>query len=224
VDEVLALVGLTPVANKRTGGYSLGMSQRVGIAAAMLGNPPVLLLDEPVNGLDPEGILWIRNLMKQLAAEGRTIFVSSHLMNEMAVTADHLIVIGRGKLIADSPTEEFIARSSERSVLVRSPQADRLSELIISEGGVVKQESNGAPPVLSVTGMEAPRIGELAAGAGVVLHELTPRLASLEEAFIELTAGSAEFGATGPGSAPDGEPAPAGAGQPGPVGGKEIAP
>ena len=224
VDEVLALVGLTPVANKRTGGYSLGMSQRVGIAAAMLGNPPVLLLDEPVNGLDPEGILWIRNLMKQLAAEGRTIFVSSHLMNEMAVTADHLIVIGRGKLIADSPTEEFISRSSERSVLVRSPQADRLSELIISEGGVVKQESNGVPPVLSVTGMEAPRIGELAAGAGVVLHELTPRLASLEEAFIELTAGSAEFGATSPGSAPDGEPAPAGAGQPGPAGGKEIAP
>jgi len=149
--------------------------------------------------------------------------VSSHLMNEMAVTADHLIVIGRGKLIADSPTEEFIARSSERSVLVRSPQADRLSELITSEGGVVKQENNGAPPVLSVSGMEAPRIGELAAGAGIVLHELTPRLASLEEAFIELTADSAEFGATSPagpspagGSAPDGEPAPAG--------GKEIAP
>ena len=118
VDEVLALVGLTPVAHKRTGGYSLGMSQRVGIAAAMLGNPPALLLDEPVNGLDPEGILWIRNLMKQLAAEGRTILVSSHLMNEMAVTADHLIVIGKGKLIADSPTQEFIERSSERSVLV----------------------------------------------------------------------------------------------------------
>jgi ABC-2 type transport system ATP-binding protein len=229
VDEVLALVGLTPVAHKRTGGYSLGMSQRVGIAAAMLGNPPVLLLDEPVNGLDPEGILWVRNLMKQLAAEGRTIFVSSHLMNEMAVTADHLIVIGKGKLIADSPTEEFIARSSERSVLVRSPQADRLSELITGEGGVVKQENNGAPPVLSVTGMEAPRIGELAAGAGIVLHELTPRLASLEEAFMELTAGSAEFGAAPPagptgGSGPDGGPAPAGAGQPGPAGGKEIAP
>ena len=241
VDEVLALVGLTPVANKRTGGYSLGMSQRVGIAAAMLGNPAVLLLDEPVNGLDPEGILWVRNLMKRLAAEGRTIFVSSHLMNEMAVTADHLIVIGKGKLIADSPTEEFIARSSERSVLVRSPQADRLSELITSEGGVVKQENNGAPPVLSVSGMEAPRIGELAAGAGIVLHELTPRLASLEEAFMELTAGSAEFGAApsagpaggpapdrGPapadGSAPAGGPAPADAGQPGPSGGKEIAP
>ena len=135
MDEVLALVGLTPVAHKRTGGYSLGMSQRVGIAAAMLGNPPALLLDEPVNGLDPEGILWIRNLMKQLAAEGRTIFVSSHLMNEMAVTADHLIVIGKGKLIADLPTQEFIERSSDRSVLVRSPQADRLGELIAAEGG-----------------------------------------------------------------------------------------
>jgi ABC-2 type transport system ATP-binding protein len=167
--------------------------------------------------------------MKRLAAEGRTIFVSSHLMNEMAVTADHLIVIGKGKLIADSPTEEFIARSSERSVLVRSPQADRLSELITGEGGVVKQENNGAPPVLSVTGMEAPRIGELAAGAGIVLHELTPRLASLEEAFIELTAGSAEFGAAAPAapagaSGPTDGPATAGAGQPGPAGGKEIAP
>jgi ABC-2 type transport system ATP-binding protein len=230
VDEVLALVGLTPVAHKRTGGYSLGMSQRVGIAAAMLGNPPALLLDEPVNGLDPEGILWVRNLMKQLAAEGRTIFVSSHLMNEMAVTADHLIVIGRGKLIADSPTDEFIARSSDRSVLVRSPQADRLSELITTEGGVVKQENNGTPPALSVTGMEAPRIGELAAAGGIVLYELTPQLASLEEAFMELTADSAEFGAApaGPGPAggsgpPDG-PAPADAGQPAPAAGKEIAP
>ena len=223
VDEVLALVGLTPVAHKRTGGYSLGMSQRVGIAAAMLGNPPALLLDEPVNGLDPEGILWVRNLMKQLAAEGRTIFVSSHLMNEMAVTADHLIVIGKGKLIADSPTQEFIERSSERSVLVRSPQADRLSKLITTEGGVVKQETtNGTQPAgLSVTGMEAPRIGELAAAGGIVLHELTPRLASLEEAFMELTADSAEFGAAAP-AGPG--PAPAGAGQPGPAQGEEIAP
>jgi ABC-2 type transport system ATP-binding protein len=144
-------------------------------------------------------------------------------MNEMAVTADHLIVIGKGKLIADSPTEEFIARSSERSVLVRSPQADRLSELITGEGGVVKQENNGTPPVLSVTGMEAPRIGELAAGAGIVLHELTPRLASLEEAFMELTAGSAEFGAAAP-AGPAGGPTPAGAGQPGPAGGKETTP
>ncbi|HUL28773.1 MAG TPA: ATP-binding cassette domain-containing protein [Streptosporangiaceae bacterium] len=226
VDEVLALVGLTEVANKRTGGYSLGMSQRVGIAAAMLGNPPALLLDEPVNGLDPEGIRWVRNLMKQLAAEGRTIFVSSHLMNEMAVTADHLIVIGKGKLIADCPTQEFIERSSERSVLVRSPQADRLGELITTEGGVVKQDTNGIQPAgLSVTGMEAPRIGEIAAAAGIVLHELTPRLASLEEAFMELTAGSTEFGATGqPPAGQDGAPAPAGARQPAPAHGEEITP
>src|SRR5205814_7251581 len=173
VEEVLALVGLQDVADKRAGGFSLGMSQRLGVAVAMLGNPEILLLDEPVNGLDPEGVLWIRNLMKQLAADGRTIFVSSHLLNEMAVTADHLIVIGKGKLIADSPTQEFIERSSERSVLVRSPQADRLSELITTEGGVVKQETNGTPPAgLSVTGMEAPRIGELAAAGGIVLHEL----------------------------------------------------
>ena len=196
VDEVLALVGLTPVAHKRTGGYSLGMSQRVGIAAAMLGNPPALLLDEPVNGLDPEGIRWVRNLMKQLAAEGRTVFVSSHLMNEMAVTADHLIVIGKGKLIADCPTHEFIERSSERSVLVRSPQADALSGLITAEGGVVTQRTDGAEPDgLRVTGLAAPRIGEIAAAGGIVLHELTPQLASLEEAFMELTADSVEYGA-----------------------------
>jgi len=237
VDEVLSLVGLTPVAHKRTGTYSLGMSQRVGIAAAMLGNPRALLLDEPVNGLDPEGVLWIRNLMKQLAAEGRTIFVSSHLMNEMAVTADHLIVIGRGKLIVACPTEEFIARSSDRSVLVRSPQADRLSELITSGGGVVKQEGNGSSTAgLTVTGLEAPRIGEIAAAAGIVLHELTPRLASLEEAYMELTAGSGEYGIAGssgagppgPGQAdgpgPDGKPDHGSAGQPRPARTEGIAP
>ena len=140
VDEVLGLVGLQDVAGKRAGTFSLGMSQRLGIAAAMLGNPEVLLLDEPVNGLDPEGVLWVRNLMKQLASEGKTIFVSSHLMNEMAVTADHLIVIGRGKLIADSSTEEFIARSSDRSVLVRTPDAGRLTELINGAGGKVSAD------------------------------------------------------------------------------------
>ncbi|MGN6332423.1 MAG: ABC transporter ATP-binding protein [Motilibacteraceae bacterium] len=209
VDEVLALVGLTPVAHKRTGGYSLGMSQRVGIAAAMLGNPPALLLDEPVNGLDPEGIRWVRNLMKQLAAEGRTVFVSSHLMNEMAVTADHLIVIGKGKLIADCPTHEFIERSSERSVLVRSPQADALSGLITAEGGVVSaQRADGAEADgLRVTGLAAPRIGEIAAAGGIVLHELTPQLASLEEAFMELTAGSVEYGAPAAPQAPGAAPA-----------------
>lgn len=209
VDEVLALVGLTEVARQRTGGYSLGMSQRVGIAAAMLGNPPVLLLDEPVNGLDPEGIRWIRNLMKQLAGEGRTIFVSSHLMNEMAVTADHLIVIGRGRLISDCPTQEFIERSSERSVLVRSPDAAALGRLIAAEGGAVtqEQEDGAGPRTLRVSGLEAPRIGEIAAAAGIVLHELTPRLASLEEAFMELTAGSLEYGLPGGGAAPQVPPA-----------------
>jgi ABC-2 type transport system ATP-binding protein len=192
VDEVLALVGLSEVAHKRTGGYSLGMSQRVGIAVAMLGDPRVLLLDEPVNGLDPEGILWIRNLMKQLASEGRTIFVSSHLMNEMAVTADHLIVIGKGKLIADCPTQEFIERSSGRSVLVRSPDADALSRAVTSAGGSVT--AGGKAGALDVTGLEAARVGEIAAAGGFVLHELTPQHASLEEAFMELTADSTEFG------------------------------
>ena len=158
VDQVLDLVGLREVARKRTGGYSLGMGQRVGIAVAMLGDPQVLLLDEPVNGLDPEGILWIRNLMKHLASEGRTIFVSSHLMNEMAVTADHLIVIGRGKLIAESSTQEFIARSSDKSVLVRSPDAARLAELIAAEGGKAEPQAgrgNGGAGLLRVTGLDA---------------------------------------------------------------------
>jgi ABC-2 type transport system ATP-binding protein len=205
VDEVLGLVGLQDVANKRAGNFSLGMSQRLGIAAAMLGDPQVLLLDEPVNGLDPEGVLWIRNLIKQLANEGRTILVSSHLMNEMAVTADYLIVIGRGKLITQSTTEDVIARSTDTSVRVRTPQADRLSELITAAGGTAKPGENGgrgaphpAGPgngagLLTVTGLPASRIGEIAASASIVLHELTP-LASLEEAFMELTSGSVEFG------------------------------
>jgi len=207
VDAVLELVGLGPVSRKRSGAFSLGMSQRLGVAAAMLGDPQVLLLDEPVNGLDPEGVLWIRNLMKQLAAEGRTILVSSHLMNEMAVTADHLIVIGRGKLLADAPTEEVIARGSGQSVRVRTPDADRLIALIRAEGGTAVPATNGngsngtaaAPAgsqaaVLTVTGIPAARIGELAASSSIVLHELTPQLASLEDAFLELTAGSLEYG------------------------------
>jgi ABC-2 type transport system ATP-binding protein len=212
VDEVLDLVGLREVARKRAGGFSLGMTQRLGIAAAMLGNPPVLLLDEPVNGLDPEGIRWVRNFTRQLAAEGRTVFVSSHLMSEMAVTADHLVVIGRGSLIADCSTEEFIERSSERSVLVRTPDTARLRELIIGAGGSVQDhdgngDMNGSDPNNSdpnnsdpnnkgmiVTGLPAPRIGELAASASLVLHELTPRLPSLEEAFMEMTADSVEYG------------------------------
>jgi ABC-2 type transport system ATP-binding protein len=174
------------------------MTQRLGIAAAMLGNPRVLMLDEPVNGLDPEGIRWVRNFVRYLAGEGRTILVSSHLMSEMAQTADHLIVIGRGTLIADCSTQDFIQRSSERSVLVRTPD-HRLGDLITANGGVIKPEPDGA---LGVTGLEASQIGELAAGAGVILHELTPRLASLEEAFMELTADSVEFGR--PAGGPDG--------------------
>jgi ABC-2 type transport system ATP-binding protein len=195
VDEVIDLVGLHPVARKRAGGFSLGMGQRLGIAAAMLGDPQVLVLDEPVNGLDPEGILWIRNLMKQLATEGRTVLVSSHLMNEMAVTAEHLIVIGRGKLIADCTTKEFIERSSERSVLVRSPDAARLGEVLKVEGAAVTLADAGA---LTVSHLEAPRIGELAAREGLVLHELTPQRASLEDAFMELTRESLEYGTHGP--------------------------
>ena len=212
VDEVLDLVGLASVARKRAGGFSLGMMQRLGIAAAMLGDPKVLLLDEPANGLDPEGIRWVRTFMQRLAGEGRTVFVSSHLMSEMAVTADHLIVIGRGKLIANCSTQEFIERSSEHSVLVRSPDVDRLRELILAEGGHARPEEarkgngnkagngNGhegsgqdKAPAIVVTGLPAPRIGELAAANGIVLHELVPQLASLEEAFMELTADSVQY-------------------------------
>jgi ABC-2 type transport system ATP-binding protein len=205
VEEVLGLVGLQDVADKRAGGFSLGMSQRLGVAVAMLGDPEVLLLDEPVNGLDPEGVLWIRNLMKQLAADGRTIFVSSHLMNEMAVTADDLIVIGRGKLITEASTEDVIARSTDKSVRVRTPDADRLAELITAAGGKLVRgvQADGAG-LLTVTGLEAPRVGELAASASIVLHELTP-LASLEGAFMELTSGSVEFGVPGPDPVKTGE-------------------
>jgi ABC-2 type transport system ATP-binding protein len=191
VSTVIDLVGLHDVADKRAGGFSLGMGQRLGIAAALLGDPQVLLLDEPVNGLDPEAILWIRNLLKRLAAEGRTVFVSSHLMNEMAVTAEHLIVIGRGRLIADCTTEEFIEQSSQKSVLVRSPDAARLGEVIAADGGTVAVADDGA---LKVTNLPADRIGHLAARGGIELHELTPQLASLEEAFMELTRESLEFG------------------------------
>ncbi|HLX51635.1 MAG TPA: ATP-binding cassette domain-containing protein [Streptosporangiaceae bacterium] len=205
VRQVIDLVGLGAVANKRTGGFSLGMSQRLGIAAALLGDPQVFLLDEPVNGLDPEGILWIRNLMKRLAAEGRTVFVSSHLMNEMAVTADHLIVIGRGELIADCSTQEFIGSRTRQSVLVRTPDPDRLASAITAEGGhvsvapsdgnAIAAAAGGQPAAaLTVTGIPAPRIGELAAATSVVLHELTPQTGSLEEAFMEMTADSVEYG------------------------------
>jgi len=191
VDEVISVAGLRAVAMKRAGGFSLGMGQRLGIAAALLGNPRMLLLDEPVNGLDPEGVLWIRNLMKQLAAEGRTVFVSSHLMNEMAVTADHLIVIGRGRLLADCSMQEFIDRYSASQVLVKTADAVRLSDLVEVEGGQVLRESSDT---LVVSRMPAPRIAELAARAGLVVYELTPQRGSLEEAFLELTAASLEYG------------------------------
>ena len=207
VDEMLDLVGLRDVANRRAGGFSLGMGQRLGVAAALLGDPQVLLLDEPVNGLDPEGVLWIRNLMKGLASHGKTVLVSSHLMNEMAVTADHLIVIGRGRLIVAAATEDVIARGSGQAVRVRTPEPDRLTDLIVAEGGKAIPAANGNgngvepgdhAPVLTVTGIPAPRIGELAAYASIVLHELTPQLATLEDAFLELTADSLEFGHLNP--------------------------
>jgi ABC-2 type transport system ATP-binding protein len=192
VEEVLELVGLRGVADKRAGGFSLGMGQRLGLAAALLGDPEVLVLDEPVNGLDPEGIVWVRNLLKYLAGQGRTVFVSSHLMSEMALTAQHLIVIGRGRLVADCATNEFVARSSQRSVLVKSPDAARLTQLLTADGGLVTADDG---QVLTVAGVPAPRIGELAARAGLVLHELTPQLASLEEAFMELTRDSVVYDA-----------------------------
>ncbi|MFE2014797.1 ABC transporter ATP-binding protein [Streptomyces sp. NPDC059491] len=192
VQEVIDQVGLTPVARKRAGGFSLGMGQRLGIAAALLGDPAALVLDEPVNGLDPEGILWIRNLMKSLAAEGRAVFVSSHLMNEMAVTADHLIVIGRGRLVADCSTQEFIERSTEQSVLIKTPDRERLAALLRSHGGTVTDTEEGD---LDVVGIEAPRIAELAAAGGLVLHELSTRRGSLEDAFMELTKDAVEYDA-----------------------------
>jgi ABC-2 type transport system ATP-binding protein len=191
VHEVLDLVGLTAVAAKRTKGFSLGMGQRLGIAAALLGDPRILILDEPVNGLDPEGVLWIRQLLKALAADGRTIFVSSHLMNEMAVTADHLIVIGRGKLQADMPVGQFIAQFSDTAVLVRTPHVAELRAAAGERGWEVAAAGNDGAVI--ITGSTAPRIGELAAERGLVLHELTPQRASLEEAYMELTREAGEF-------------------------------
>src|ERR1700722_16100788 len=190
VDELLELVGLAGVARKRAGKFSLGMTQRLGIAAALLGDPGVLLFDEPINGLDPEGILWVRTLLKRLAAEGRAVFVSSHLMSEMALTADHLVVIGRGKLIADQPVAEFVGQSSRASVRVRTPEPDRLTPALTAAGAHVHAEPDGA---FVVDGLDAPAIGDLAARLGVALHELAPHSASLEEAFMALTHESVEF-------------------------------
>jgi len=197
VGEVLELVGLTDVARKRSKGFSLGMSQRLGIAGTMLGDPQVLMFDEPVNGLDPEGILWIRNLMKALAAEGRTVFVSSHLMSEMQYTADHLIVIGRGKLIADCSMSEFISRSSGASVRVRTPSSADLIEAVTAKGAtaVMSTDEEGA---IEVRGMTTEAVGDIAYEKGLRLHELATIRASLEEAFMELTASSVEYHAAVP--------------------------
>ena len=202
VGEALELVGLTEVARKRTKGFSLGMSQRLGIAATLLGDPAVLMFDEPVNGLDPEGILWIRNLMKALAAEGRTVFVSSHLMSEMENTADHLIVIGRGSLLADCTMDEFIARSSGQTVRVRTPQPDLLVKAVSevaahpgadSPAGTAPAATAETDGSLTVHGLTVAQVGDLAFEHGVRLHELTVVRASLEAAFMELTADSVEY-------------------------------
>jgi ABC-2 type transport system ATP-binding protein len=190
VTEVLGLTGLESVARRRVGGFSLGMKQRLGIAAALLGDPPVLMFDEPVNGLDPEGIGWIRGFFRELAADGRTVLVSSHLMSEMAQTADHLVIIGRGRLIADVPTQELIESSARRDVLVRSPRAAELAELIAQRGGTVTRQDDGA---LVVTGLDAAAIGDLAAGDGIAVHALVPRQASLEDAYLDLTRESTDY-------------------------------
>ena len=190
VDEVIELVGLREVARKRAGGFSLGMGQRLGIAVALLGDPATVILDEPVNGLDPEGVLWIRNLLKGLAAQGRTVFVSSHLMGEMAVTAEHLIVIGRGKLIADTSVEEFVARASSNTVLVRTPQAAQFRDLLV---GPDVRVSSPEREVLEILGLSAEQVGQAALEHRILLHHLATQRASLEEAFMELTHDAIEY-------------------------------
>ncbi len=190
VNELIELVGLTEVANKRAGGFSLGMGQRLGIASALLGDPQTVMFDEPVNGLDTEGIQWVRNLLKRLAADGKTVFVSSHHMSEMSMTAQHLIVIGRGRLIADTDVEEFVQRASKKAVRVRSPQVQELVELVSGPDVTVDSIE---PSVVEVHGLSSEHVGTLAAEHRIVLYELSPMTASLEEAFMELTRDSVEF-------------------------------
>ncbi|MGO9192213.1 MAG: ABC transporter ATP-binding protein [Streptosporangiaceae bacterium] len=190
VDEVIDMVGLREVAGKRVGGFSLGMGQRLGVASALLGDPKVVVLDEPVNGLDPEGVLWIRNLLKALAADGRTVFVSSHLMSEMAQTATRLIVVGRGRLIADTTVEEFVARASGSSVTVRTPEAARLRDLLLGPDVTITSER---ADVLHVQGLNAEQIGTVAWQAHLPVFELALKQASLEQAFMELTQDSVEY-------------------------------
>ncbi|MGW2638655.1 ABC transporter ATP-binding protein [Streptomyces sp. NPDC001348] len=222
VDEVLGVVGLQDVAKKRSKGFSLGMGQRLGIAAALLGDPQVLLFDEPVNGLDPEGILWVRNLMKALAAEGRTVFVSSHLMSEMALTADHLIVIGRGQLLADMSVTDFISANSADFARVRTPDTEpqlreKLTSALTEAGGHVLPEQDGA---LRVTGLPLPRISDLAHEADVRLWELSPHQASLEEAYMRMTQGAVDYRSTIDQKAGLQQPLPPGAQPPMPVPGQ----
>ena len=190
VDELIELVGLEKVAKKRVGQFSLGMGQRLGIAAALLGDPDVVMLDEPVNGLDPDGIRWVRELMKTLASEGRTVFLSSHLMSEMALTADHLIVIGRGRLIADTSVDEFLRRHSQNIVRVRSPQASELADAVRGDGVTVEALE---PGLLEIHGLTAEQVGERAAANRYVLHELTPQQVTLEDAFMNITRDEVEF-------------------------------
>ncbi|WP_372594799.1 ABC transporter ATP-binding protein [Actinotalea sp.] len=204
VEEVIALAGLESVARKRVGGFSLGMGQRLGIAAALLGDPHTVMLDEPVNGLDPEGVKWVRTLVRHLAGEGRTVFLSSHLMSEMALTADHVIVLGRGRIIADAPIQELIDRASHGAVTVRTPQAEQLAGLLQRSGATVHSAEAG---VLEVVGRTAEEVGEAAAGSGIVLHQLVTQQSSLEEAYLQLTADEVEYH-SGP---VDASPTPSGA-------------
>jgi ABC-2 type transport system ATP-binding protein len=199
VDEVVEAVGLGSVAGRRAGGFSLGMGQRLGIAAALLGDPRAVILDEPVNGLDTEGIRWIRSLLRGLAAEGRTVFVSSHLMSEMALTAEHLVVIGRGRLIADTGVEEFIARAAPGVVRARSTDPEALAALLRSRDVAVSEDTDGA---LAVSGVSTDQVGRLAGAAGITLLELTAQQASLEEAFVDMTRDAVEFRAPSTGGGP----------------------
>ena len=190
ITEVLELTGLGSVASKRIREFSLGMKQRLGIAAALLGEPPVLMFDEPVNGLDADGVRWIRRLLRHLASGGHTVLVSSHLMGEMALTADHLIVIGRGRLLADTPTQSLTGSSARADVFVRSPRVGELAELLTARGAAVTAEDDGG---MAVTGMDAPAIADLAAAHGIAVHELVPRQPSLEQAYLDLTAASTDY-------------------------------
>jgi len=196
VSEVIDMVGLRDVAAKRVGGFSLGMGQRLGVASALLGDPSVVVLDEPVNGLDPEGVLWVRNTLKALAAEGRTVFVSSHLMSEMALTAQRLVVIGRGRLIADTTVDEFISRAGGDAVTVRTPRAAELRDLLLGPDVTIRSDEHD---VLHVTGLSAEQIGTAAWQAHLPVFELTAQQASLEEAFMELTQDSVDYRSTGVG-------------------------